>query len=62
MKDKLNELGAQDIREAFLRDNSGKEQSGKNSDKMRFTFILKDQKAALDCYQYFIDRTHRMYN
>ena len=61
MMDKLESLGAKDIRDTFLKDNRGEKAGGKNSDKIRYTFTVSTEEDALKCYKYFIDRHNRYY-
>jgi hypothetical protein len=56
MMDKLESLGAKDIRDTFMKDNRGDKSTGKNSDKIRFQFTVGTEEEALSCYKYFVDR------
>lgn len=61
MMDKLESLGAKEIKDTFLKDNRGEKANGKNSDKMRYTFTVTTEEEALKCYKYFIDRNNKQY-
>lgn len=55
---KLDEYGASDIREQFIRANKEEDtgnRRGQQGPKMRFYFTIEDRDKAVSCYKFFID-------
>jgi hypothetical protein len=53
MIDKIKSFDAVDVRSSFLKELNKEKPQGKNNDKIRFTYIIGDQKKALESYEYF---------
>ena len=61
MISKLNNLGAKNIKDSFLKDLNKNPDKPKTNDKLRFIFTIDSEEEAQKCYQYFLDKSDRFH-